>query len=255
MSSLFRKTLVIVLAVILACYVLFAAKLYRPASDKVVSNNAVIVIEDSIAHPFVTSSEIRQLLKRNGLRLEGVPASALMLDSVERVVESHPIVRNAECCLLPSGRVKLIVTQRLPVIRLLPVWGGCHYLDEDGLPMDIDTRRTGVHVMDLPVATGMISMRDTVTLSKLYEMALQLHKSPYWNHLIQEIEVDIKGRWTFYPAEGDFDIRFGYPEDFSVKLGAIRSFYEKILPKVPEGYYSHINLEFKDQLICTRRKH
>ena len=241
-------------AVLLLAYILLAAVLYRPAADARLFETLTVEIKDSTDHPLVAAAEIRQLLRDGGIDLKGKTRSEVMLDSIERLAERHSLVREAQCCMLPSGKVRLAVWQRVPVLRVLPSSGERFFLDGDGQVIHISRRHGVVYPMDIPVVTGRVSERDTLQLEALFHLTHFLQENEWWRHMVQELEVDAVGRWIIHPAEGNFEICLGRPEDLPFKFGALRSFYREVYPLTGPDYYARLNLEFKDQLLAVKRK-
>jgi cell division protein FtsQ len=53
---------------------------------------------------------------------------------------------------------------------------------------------------------------------------------------------------------GDHLVYLGKLENFEDKLARLKEFYKKGLNRVGWNKYSRINLEFNNQIICTKRE-
>ena len=56
------------------------------------------------------------------------------------------------------------------------------------------------------------------------------------------------------PGLGDHLVYLGKLENFEDKLARLKEFYKKGLNRVGWNKYSRINLEFSNQIICTKRE-
>ncbi len=248
-----KKVWLILVCLLLAVYVLFSGKLYRSASRNQCVSDTFIEVADSLNHPFVRPAEIRQLLLANGLDCVGKRVDSVDLAKIEQCVLRHPMVGQAEASLIPSGQLRINVRQRIPVMRLLTPEGR-YFLDTEGQLMRIPFTRGQMHAVDVPVATGHIHSTDSLLLDKLFEFSSLLNKNPFWDHMIEQIEVGADGYWRLYPRVGQFDIVLGPPEDLEFKLDALRSFYVTALPKVGWNAFREVSLEFDHQIVCTKMK-
>jgi cell division protein FtsQ len=59
---------------------------------------------------------------------------------------------------------------------------------------------------------------------------------------------------TLVPRVGDQTIYMGSLEKYEKKLRRMRIFYEKALVKVGWNKYSRFNLEYDNQVVCTKRE-
>ena len=247
-----RTSVMMLVGGLLLLYVLLAGRLCRPAREQLRSAAPAIIVADSAAHPFVQAAEIRQLLLVNGLSVEGRLVDSIDLARIEQVVESHPLVRQAEVVAAPDGQVSIYIRQRVPVLRVMGP--KTFFLEEDGRPISGRLSRQGVAAVDVPVVTGPLQPTDTLQLKALSRLARVLAKDDFWDAMVEQVAVDSRGQWTLYPRVGRFDIRLGRPDSLEYKLAAVRTFYEEALPRVGWNAYKHISLEYNGQIVCTKRK-
>lgn len=248
-----RRWLVWITAALLTAVVVLAARFSREDRRHVLCQRPDIVVEDSLAHPFVQAADIRQLLRGSQLRIEGLPLDSCPLAAIERVVNSHPLVKQAEVSLSPSGYLRVSVRQRVPILRVINRQGDSYFLDEDGRLMRVAPSRTHRTAVDVPVVTGQVLATDSLLNRQLYDLAVRLQGDRFWNEMIAQINVEADGRWTLTPNVCDFEVCLGRPERLDSKLAALRAFYEEALPKVGWDRYSKVDLEFKNQIVCTKK--
>ena len=76
----------------------------------------------------------------------------------------------------------------------------------------------------------------------------------FWNAQIEQINVTPTREIELVPRVGDHVVFLGKIDNFEEKLGRLKIFYEKALNKVGWNKYERINLEFSNQIICTKRE-
>lgn len=244
-----KRAVVLILCVLFGMYVFFAGHLYAGMRKRTNTNGMTICIKDSTEHSYVTAAEIRQLLLVHQKAWQHIPVDSLDLAGIEQTALLHPWVRQAECCVSPSGGVSLQLYQRVPIIRILN-GEASFYIDEDGQVMRMNRRLA----IKMPVVTGAVSSRDSSQVSRLYEMARLIQADAYWTDFVGQIVVENSGKWLLIPANHKLEILLGKPENLAYKMKVIRTFYEKALPKVGYDRYRRIDLSFDGQIVCTKNK-
>ena len=70
---------------------------------------------------------------------------------------------------------------------------------------------------------------------------------------ITALEFDDKDEIIMYPRVGDHKIILGKAQNIEEKFEKLKIFYRHGLEKVGWDRYSHINLKFENQVVCTKR--
>ena len=73
-----------------------------------------------------------------------------------------------------------------------------------------------------------------------------------WENNIKQITVDAKGDLVLTPWEGKERFIFGEPVRVKEKLLLMRSYYEAVAPSQDPGYYSTVDLRYRNQLVCRK---
>lgn len=230
---------------LLGAYVLWGSCSFRKGQGGVCEGVEVEVREGAVAQ-FVTSGEVIELLKREGVYPVGKDWKEVNTEKLEKSVEAHAMVSEAEAYVTPCGKVKVVVCQREPVLRVQGREGN-FYVDRCGQIMPLSARST----VSLPLARGYVE-RELAT-GMLYEIALFLRDDGYWHGQIAQLYVDRAGEVELIPSEGEHRIVLGKPEGFEEKLSNLRLFYEQAIPKFGWEKYSVISVKYRDQVVCTRR--
>ena len=142
------------------------------------------------------------------------------------------------------------------------------------MSVDVKQRKPLVRVFELDESYYLDSNFDRFSLSNVFSArVLQV----YWSEttearkeslrlLMKRIESDafLKAQITavefdenddlmVYPRVGNHKIILGSSKDLDSKFEKLKVFYSQGLEKVGWDRYSHINLKFENQIVCTKR--
>jgi cell division protein FtsQ len=201
-----------------------------------------ITITDFAKRQYVTASELVTLLKKNGLYPVGKTASTIETQQIENFIRNHPMVRKAECYILPDGTVCVRLSQRIPVLRV--VTGDMSYF--------VDTDRTKMPVREsvttpVLVATGNIGER--MACNELADLVLWLEENSYWKEKIQSIHV-VHPKMVYLIQRPDgTHIILGEISGFRQKLGKLRTLYDKGFDEIGWQTYQELDLRYAGQVI------
>lgn len=242
-----KKAFIIVLDVIIAIYLVLAITAFNKPEDKgAVCTEVKIDIEKNVMEGFLNVNEVKSLLQRNNLYPLAQPLQFVNTRSMEELLLKSPFVEKAECYKTQGGHVRICLTQRMPILRIMNDKGESYYLDEHSSIMP-QTRYTS----NLIVATGAISRHYAQKV--LTPLAKHLISDNFWQNQIEQINVLPDGSIEIAPRVGDHIVYLGSPANFEKKLERLRKFYVYGLNKAGWNQYSYINMEFDNQIVCKRR--
>jgi cell division protein FtsQ len=239
-----KKILGLLIVVGLLSYLVYSIVQFAGSSGVRLCSGVQVELIDGEERAYVTTSEVLGLIHLNGLDLEGEPLDEINYRRIEQVVSTLSMIRKVECFSANSGKVVIRIWQNQPVLRIMHETGS-YYVDSTGRPIEISYRS----VADVLVASG--SIRDSVQVSKLYELAMKFRHDPFWNAQIEQVYVEPNGEWTLIPRVGDNEINLGLPVLLDDKLDRLKLFYKKALPKVGWERYASISLKYRNQIVCT----
>jgi cell division protein FtsQ len=243
-----KKTLIIVVDVVIAVYLVMAATVFnRPVEKATVCSEVKIDIAQGSGEGFLNPAEVKRLLERQQLYPLNQPLQFVSTRQIEETLEKSPFVDQAECYKTQSGHVCIALRQRLPVLHVMPSSGERYYLDDHGdiLPA------TGL-TTDLIVATGAISRNYAQRV--LAPLANSLRDDKFWQNQIVQLNVLGDGSLELVPRVGDHIAYLGAPTDIPEKLDRLRKFYKYGLSHAGWNRYERISVEFGNQIICKKRK-
>ena len=232
---------------LIIAYLIIAITAFNVKPAGQVCEDIELVIKDSINAGFVTKKEVTAILERNKINPVGKSMEEIQSKALEEALSHHPLIDEVECYKTPGGKLCVKVTQRIPILRIISRDGENYYVDNKGATMP--EARCIAH---LAVVTGYVDK--SYATNDLYRFGLFLQKNKFWNSQIEQIHVLPGKEIELVPRVGDHIVFLGKIDNFEEKLDRLKEFYRKGLNKVGWNKYDRINLEFSNQIICTKKK-
>jgi len=231
-----------VTALVVVGYVIGAAIWTNKRANLHVCDALKICITDFGRRQYVTEEELVKLLKREGLYPIGKTAAAVEVQRIEDAICAHPMVRRAQCYMLPSGTVCVRLSQRIPILRV--VTGDASYF--------VDSERTKMPVREsvttpVMVITGHVGER--MACNELADLVLWLNHNRYWSDKIQSIHVvNPKMVYLIQRPDGTHLI-LGEINGYRHKMAKLRTLYDKGFEEIGWQTYRELDLRFNGQVV------
>lgn len=257
-----KKTITITLDVLIGIYLLLAfIRFNKPDETTKVCTKVTIDIQDEATNGFINTQEIKHRLEINKLYPLEKPIRYVDARKIEEMLKASPFVKTAECFKTQDGHVCILLTQRMPIVRIKAVQGDDYYVDDNDCIMP-----NSHYTSDLIIATGHISK--WFAMNYISPMSKAIMGDDLWRNQIEQINVLPDRSIELVPRVGEQIINLGQlPEskyknerrklvnDFiNKKLTRLENFYKYGLSQAGWNKYSYINLEFDNQIICKRKK-
>lgn len=243
-----KRILLFIVILALMAYLGIAVTAFNRKPVHQTCRDMELVIKDTAYAGFITKGELQGILERKGIYPIGKQMKSISTKSLERELGKHPLIDEAECYKTPSGKVCVEVTQRIPILRIMSANGENYYIDNKGKIMPLEAKC----VAHLAIVTG--NVEKSFAMRDLYKFGVFLQNNKFWDAQIEQINVLPNHGIELVPRVGDHLIYLGKIENFENKLHRLKIFYEKGLNQVGWNKYSRINLEFGNQIICTKRE-
>ncbi len=227
-----------------------------------------INIDNTDENYFVIKSDIEQIIHDRQDSIINQPISTLNINELEKVLNTHPAIADAEVYSTIKGEVKIDISQRKPVIRIFSTNNESYYLDTEGKPMPLSDNYTAkvLFVNGLvyePYANRYMysasdiekneSLKNISMLDDIFKIAEFISKDLFWKAQIEQIYVNEKKEIELIPRLGNQTIILGNVDDMEEKFKKLKIFYKEGLNSIDAwNNYSIINLKYKNQIICTK---
>ena len=248
MAVNWKKTIIILLDVAIAVYLLLAITVFNKPEDKAtVCTKVNIHIDDEQTRGLLTPAEVKRLLEKQHQYPLAQPMQFVSTRQMEEVLQANPYVDNVECYKTQNGHVCINLTQRQPVLHVITTAGEQYYVDERG-----DILPHGRIGGNLLVATGNFS--HNYAQKRLAPVARQILADQFWQRQAEQLNVLSDGTLELVPRVGDHIVYLGAPREVPKKLERLRKFYKYGLSHAGWSRYERISVEFDNQIICKKHK-
>lgn len=213
----------------------------RQSAQKISLNNIIIKESDN---SFVTKQIISNYLEDRLVRFDSGLVANFSSEDLEILLESHPGIKEVEVFSSQKGGVEIFIEQKNAIVRVKSNTGD-YYLDEFGEKMQLSDNYTP----KLVVATGHILANDH---AGIYKFVKEINKSDFWNAQITQVHFS-KDNIFLIPRVGSQKINIGNFECILEKLDNLYQFYKVVMPLKGWQTYSEINLNFNNQIVCSKK--
>lgn len=192
---------------------------------------------------YVTEEVVNKLLIQNNASASAIDKETLDLNRVESLLNQHEMIENAEVYLTLDGRLKADVSQRKPIGRV--IGNSSFYLDRNGEVMPLSR----FYSARVPLMFG---FSDT-NISKVFPVVNYIRNDEFLTRHITGVKRLRGDKYQLELRELDFEVFFGDSSDVALKFNNFKAFYKKALKEKKLDTYKKVNLQFGDQVVCTKK--
>ena len=264
-----RKILVAVLWIIGLSGLLASLAFVTRKEKHVVSENLTVSVLNTDENSFIDEEDVKEFFKERKDSILKSQLGNIHITDLEKALNSHPSIENAEVAMDINGDVTMNVTQRTPLVRVFNMDGESYYIDDRSKLMPLNDKYTA----RVLIATGYINetyakrfnmtindiiknepLRKVSVLDDIFLISEFISKDSVLASLIQQINVTNDKELELYPSIGGHKIIFGEVKDVKEKFDKLKLFYTEGLNKT-DGWnkYSTINIKYKNQVVCTKK--
>lgn len=231
--------------IVLLGYIVYALIKEKNWTNASPCERLAVCVKDSTYATFVSEKDVLNILDVCHLNPVGIPMNKINSHRIEEVLKKHHFILEAQCYKTADNVVHIDVQQRLPVMRILSCNGDNYYIDGKGNKLSQIN-----YPADVVIATGYISPKYSKKYLALFGTIFQ--KDDFWNSQVEQLNILKDGTVEMLPRVGNHVVDFGQPFGIQNKLDKLKIFYEKVLCRVGWNKYSRINMEYGNQIICTK---
>lgn len=219
----------------------FVFSSFRNSARKVDKINVNFEGENNL---FITEEAVNKLLIQNKEAITNVAKETLDLNELETVLKSNPMIKTAQVHLTVNGEVRANVVQRKPIARVST--NASYYIDDEGSFMPLSVN----HSARVPLVTGQVKKNK---LDKVYILTNKIFNDQFLKTHIVEIKQNSNETFVLKTRVLDFDILLGDIENLDKKISNLKAFYQKAKKDKVLNTYSKVNLQFDNQVVCTKK--
>lgn len=192
---------------------------------------------------YLTEDAVNKLLIQNYGSVKNRAKEQVVLNTIEEVIESNPMVKNAQVYLTVDSKLVSKIVQRKPIGRIEGVTK--FYLDDEGKRMPLSRH----HSARVPIITGKItgkSLEDAYTILKYINKDNFLRKNVIGIHIEDDEKYQLRFRLE------NFVVNLGDVKNLDEKFKNFMAFYVKATKDKTLEKYAIVSLEFDNQVVCTK---
>lgn len=193
---------------------------------------------------FITHETVNKLLIQNDQSVTNVPKEILDLNGLENALKSNTMIKTAEVYLAVNGKVRADVVQRKPIARVST--NASYYIDDEGEFMPL----SGNYTAHVPLVTGYVEKNN---LANIYLLASKINEDEFLKTHVVQIHQSQNQTLSLKIRVFDFEIVLGDLKDLDKKINNLKAFYQKAKKDETLKTYSKVNLQFNNQVVCTKK--
>ncbi|MFV9482999.1 cell division protein FtsQ/DivIB [Christiangramia sp. ASW11-125] len=192
---------------------------------------------------YVTEEVVNKLLIQSNDSVSSIDKETLDLNRVEAMLNDHDMIENAEVFLTLDGKLKATVSQRKPIGRV--AGNSSFYLDRNGEIMPLSE----YYSARVPLMFGF----DGSTVAEVYGIVSYIQNDDFLRKHVTGITRLNAEAYALELREDDFQIYFGDTTEIDLKFNNFKAFYKKATKDKKLNTYKKVNLQFGDQVVCTKK--
>lgn len=193
---------------------------------------------------FMTDSMVNKLLIQKNRNVSSFSYSEVDLNGIEHRLKNNPYVRDAQVYLTVNRTLEVEVTQKTPIARVSA--NKAFYLDEAGEKMPLSPNFSArVILID--------GVMDKENEKELYALVREINNDSFLKQIFIGVRCLGNNRFLLIPRKYDYEVYFGGAVDIKQKLKNYKAFFQYAEIKNLHDQYEKINLQFKNQIVCTKK--
>ena len=192
---------------------------------------------------YLTEGAVNKLLIQNYGSVKNREKEQVVLNTIEAIIESSPMVKNAQVYFSVEGKLISEITQRKPIGRVEGV--NRFYLDDDGKRMPLSK----YHSARVPIITGKITGK---SLEDAYVILDYIYKDEFLRKNVIGIHIKDEDDYQLKLRVEEFVVNLGDVQNLDEKFKNFMAFYLKATKDNTLEKYAVVSLEFDNQVVCTK---
>lgn len=192
---------------------------------------------------YLTEDAVNKLLIQNYGSLENRDKEQVVLNTIEAIIESNPMVKNAQVYFSVEGKLISEIIQRKPIGRVEGV--NRFYLDDEGKRMPLSK----YHSARVPIITGKITGK---SLEDAYVILNYIYKDEFLRKNVIGIHIKDEEDYQLKLRVDEFVVNLGSIDNLDEKFKNFMAFYLKATKDKTLENYAAVSLEFDNQVVCTK---
>ncbi len=224
-------------------------------------------IEYKGGQPLVSADELIADINTKFGKQQAKAISEVNIAGITSFVQHNPYLENTDVTMSIEGEIRIKAVQCIPVIRYFTPGGQQHYIDRNGRIMPVrisypykaliatgqieSPMNDGQNIFSVP-DSNQVLRGQLKSLYDLYKLSGIIIADSTLNALIEQVYINTDGKIQLVTKVGSHIVMLGDTNDAAEKLENLKYFYKYGLVKTGWNKYGKVNLEYKNQIVCTK---
>ncbi|WP_159022597.1 cell division protein FtsQ/DivIB [Formosa sp. L2A11] len=192
---------------------------------------------------YLTRENVSNLLIQNEKEVFNMDKEALDLNTLEFALNSNQFIKSAQVYIDVNGLLTADIEQKKPIARVQDE--SSFYIDDQGGYMPLSSNYTA----RVPFVVGHIEKNN---MSTIFKIAQKVYNDIFLKTHVVEIHQDENFKVSLKLRQHRFDVYLGDLSQLDKKINNLKVFYKKALKEDTLDDYKIINLQFDNQVVCTK---
>lgn len=193
---------------------------------------------------YITDDNVREILFGDLNMNAHIYRNELKINNLEERLDNNPMIENSEVYVTVDGILKTKIKQREPIARIFN-GKNFYYLDSKGSEMPLSK----AYSARVPIIIGNVNAQN---IESVFTIANYIYHDTFLFENIVEMNVD-KNFFRLKMRIADFDVILGDVNDLKIKFDNLKAFYKKASKDKILEKYKQVNLQYSNQVVCTKK--
>lgn len=226
--------------IVLAVVSIFFAFSSSQNHAKPISEVEVSFIGDN--NLFISKTKVDKLLIQNNDYIKCVSKDILDLKALENKLSSHDMIENSEVYISINGILKIDIKQRNPYARVIS--DSSFYIDNNGTKMPLSDNYSARVLL-------VHGLNDESKIDYVFKLIKTIRDDEFLNLNVTDILIN-KSDISLRVRNCNFEVLVGDLNNLETKIKNFKAFYQKAYRDKILNNYKKVNLQFNNQIVCTK---
>jgi len=205
---------------------------------------------------FIDKEEVDNILKVHKHQLVGRNMESTNLHLLEQKLRANPFIEAAKVYADMDGIIRVEISQRQPVLRVMNRFDQDFYIDQNGLKIPLSSNFTARVIAANgyieEVFGNKVDTLHTQMAKEILKTADFINRDSLWSAQIAQIYVTQDHQIELVPRVGNNRILLGNADSLEAKFANLLTFYKKAMPQVGWNRYKTLNIKYANQVVAVK---
>ena len=219
------------------------------------------------SQPLISGNDLMAQITNKFGKLQTQTIGEVDITGITAFLKKNPYLENTDALITVEGDIMIKADQCMAIIRYYTPEGQQHYLDRNGRVMPVNAAypyktliasgsiesplKDGKNIYSVPDSKKLLR-NELKSLYDIHLLAGIISSDSTLKALIEQVYITSNGKIQLVTKAGSHIVYMGDTADASEKLGNLMCFYKNGLVKTGWNKYGKLNLEYKNQIVCTK---